>query len=55
MIEQRLLIFRQPEKVLLADPFGLERGVEQTVTVDEILLLLELLAAHAVYPHAHAS
>ena len=49
VIEQRLLVLRQPEKVvLLADPLGLERRVQRAVAVGEILLLLELLAADAV-------
>src|SRR6185295_8188087 len=49
VIEQRLLVFRQPEEiVLLADPLRLERGMQRTVAVDEILFLLELLAADAV-------
>ena len=49
VIEQRLLILRQPEEVvLLADPLGLQRRVQRAVAVDEVLLLLELLAADAV-------
>src|SRR2546425_3922608 len=55
VIEQRLLIFREPEEVvLLADPFGLQRRVERTVAVDEILFLLELFAADAVPAFVHA-
>ena len=51
VVEQRLLILREPEEiVLLANPFGLQRRVQRTVAVDEILLLLELLAADAVPP-----
>src|SRR5262249_27803822 len=49
VIERRLLVLRQPEEVvLLANPLRLERRMERTVAVDEILLLLELLAADAV-------
>src|SRR5205814_980892 len=49
MIEQRLLVLREPEEVvLLADPLGLQRRVQRAVAVDEILLLLEFLAADAV-------
>ena len=49
VIEQRLLVLRQPEEVvLLADPLRVQRRVERAVAVDEILLLLERLAADAV-------
>src|SRR5262245_45943659 len=49
VLDERLLILREPEEeVLLADPLGLQRRVQWTVAVDEILLLLELLAADAV-------
>ena len=49
VIEQRLLIFREPEEVvLLADPVGRGRQVQRTLAVDEVLLLLERLAADAV-------
>src|SRR6185503_19428228 len=51
MIEQRLLVLRQPEEeVLLANPLRLQRRMQRAVAVDEILLLLELLAADAVPP-----
>jgi hypothetical protein len=54
VIEQRLLVFRQAEEVvLLADPLRLERRVQGAVAADEILLLLELLAADAVPPFVH--
>ena len=49
MVEERLLVFRKPEEmVLLADPFGLDRRVQLAIAVDEILLLLELFATDAV-------
>ena len=49
VLEQRLLILRQPEEVvLLADPLRRRRRVQRAVAVDEVLLLLERLAADAV-------
>jgi hypothetical protein len=49
VIEQRLLVLRQPEEeILLADPLRFHRRVQRAAAVDEILLLLELLAADAV-------
>ena len=48
MVAQLLGVFRQPEEVvLLADPLGL-RPVNRAIPVDEVLLLLEGLARHAV-------
>ena len=49
VVEQRLLIFRQAEEVvLLTDPLRRDRRVQRTAAVDEVLLLLELLTADAV-------
>ena len=54
-VEQRLLVFRQPEEViLLTDPFRLERRMQRALAVDEIFFLLELLAADAVPTLIHA-
>src|SRR5262249_49739759 len=49
MIQEPLLVLREPEEVvLLADPLGRQRRMERTLAIDEVLLLLELLAADAV-------
>jgi hypothetical protein len=55
VIEERLLVLREPEKVVfLPDPLGLQRGVQRTVPVDEILFLFELLTADTVPPFVDA-
>src|SRR5207249_10514973 len=55
MIEERPLVFGEPEKVvLLADPLRLQRRMQRTAAVDEVLLLLEFLAADAVPPLVNA-
>src|SRR5439155_25927201 len=49
VIEERLLILRQAEEVvLLAGPLRLQRRMQRAVAVDEVFLLLELLAAATV-------
>ena len=49
VIEQRLLVLRQPEEVvLLANPLRNQASVKRAPAIDEILFRLELLAADAV-------
>ena len=49
MFQQRVTIVGQAEEIiLLADPFRRQRRVERALPVDQILLLLEGLAGHAV-------
>src|SRR5262245_22934053 len=49
MLANRALVFRQAEEVvLLFDPLRVGCRMERTAAVDEILLLLEALAADAV-------
>src|SRR5205814_5936617 len=54
VLEQRFLVLRQPEEViLLLDPLR-RRQMQRTLAVDEILFLLEGFAANAVPPLVHA-